>query len=281
MAVHPLRVVYKKRNGIELELLVVRPPDWDASDRMPALVWIHGGGWRGGHPEMFLPHAEYFSRRGAVAISVAYRLIEPEPVIDGEVTVETCLEDCKSAIRYIREHAGELGIDPRRIAAIGDSAGGHLATSTAMVADCDNPHEDESISSAPDAVVNLNGVTDLTICFPNIPIRYDQGAGDEAQRYLNRYQQARCLSPVFQVRAGLPPMLHLHGLLDRTVEPHQSIRLHEALLASGNHSELVLYPDTKHAFILYDYTATDAEIERAILDIDQFFIRLGWLDVVY
>jgi len=274
-------VVYKKRNSIELELLVVRPPDWDASDRMPALVWIHGGGWRGGHPEMFLPHAEYFSRRGAVAISIAYRLIEPEPAKDGEVTVETCLEDCKSAIRYIREHAGELGIDPTRIAAIGDSAGGHLAASTAMVADCDNPHEDASISSAPDAVVNLNGVTDLTICFPNIPIRYDQVTGDEAQRYLNRYQQARCLSPVFQVRAGLPPMLHLHGLLDRTVEPHQSIRLHEALLASGNRSELVLYPDTKHAFILYDYTATDAEIERAILDIDQFFIRLGWLEVVY
>ena len=281
MAVNPLRLIYKKRDGVELELLVVKPPDWAEGDRMPAIVWIHGGGWRSGHPEMFLPHAEYFSRRGAVSVSVTYRLIEPEPMIEGKITVETCLEDCKSAIRYIREHASELGIDPERIAAIGDSAGGHLATALATVSGCENPHEDETISSVPNAVVNLNGITDLTITFPNIPLQYEKETEEEGQRYMNRYEQAKCLSPVFQVRSGLPPMLHLHGVQDRTVEPHQSIRMHQALLASGNRSELILYPQTKHAFILYQYTATDEEIERAILDIDQFFIRLGWLEVVY
>ncbi|MFS0724419.1 alpha/beta hydrolase [Paenibacillus sp. 1P07SE] len=281
MAVNPHRLVYKKRDGVELELLVVKPPDWEEGDRMPAIVWIHGGGWRSGHPEMFLPHAEYFSRRGAVNISVSYRLVEPEPVTEGRISVETCLEDCKSALRYIREHAAQLGIDPSRIAAVGDSAGGHLAVSLATVAGCDNPHEDGSISAVPDAVVNLNGVTDLTISFANIPLRYERETSDEVQRYLNRYEQAKSLSPVFLVRSGLPPMLHLHGLQDKTVEPHQTIRLHEALLACGNRSEVILYPESKHAFILYQYTATDDEIERAILDIDQFFIRLGWLEVVY
>ncbi|MBD2844380.1 alpha/beta hydrolase [Paenibacillus sp. IB182496] len=274
--------IYKRVGAHELELLVTKPEGWRADAGLPAIVWIHGGGWKSGYPERFVPHSVRFAARGAVCFSVRYRLVG-QPLgadADGETaTVEHCVADCRSAVRYIRMHAVELGIDPTRIAACGDSAGGHLASCLATLNEFDEPGEDTSVPALGDAVINMNGVVDLTRAFLDLPMQSDRDAsGDEVARYLRRDAQAKRLSPVFHSRPGGPPMLQLHGLLDTVVLPDHAVRMHEAHLAAGNHSELVLYPDAKHAFVLYDYTATEAQVERAVADIDAFLTRLGWLD---
>lgn len=291
-SLEPVHIIYTDNDyQPPLELLMIRPGNGRPADPRPrpAVVWIHGGGWSSGKPEVFLPHCRYFAGRGAVCFSVQYRLAgearqtdepEPEPSTEKQTTVEDCLEDCRAAIRFIRQHAEEFGIHPARIAVAGDSAGGHLAVCLATVQEDDAETHEAEVSGIPDAVINLNAVTDLTISFPSLPMRTDaDSTGGESDRFLRRYAQAKKLSPVFHAAPGQPPMLHLHGLLDQTVKPEQTIRMHEAYLGVGNVSKLVLFENSKHAFILYDYTAAPSEIERALTCIDEFLTTdLGWLD---
>ena len=120
-------LVYKKAGDRELRLHIEKPADWKATDQRPAIVFFFGGGWVGGSPEQFRPQSEYLATRGMVGIRVEYRTIakgdKGPPLV--------CCADAKSAMRYVRSHAAELGVDPARIAAAGGSAGGHLAAFTA------------------------------------------------------------------------------------------------------------------------------------------------------
>ena len=138
----PITHIYKKEADRELKLTIVNPPDWQASDQRPAMVFFHGGGWVGGAPTQFAKHSEYLSTRGMVCIQVQYRLIEKgdkgPPV--------NCVADAKSAMRWVRGHAAELGIDPKRIGAGGGSAGGHLAAFVGMVEGLDDSQDDLKIS---------------------------------------------------------------------------------------------------------------------------------------
>ena len=121
-AAEPITRIYKKVADRELKLTIVNPSDWKASDQRPAMVFFHGGGWTSGGPTQFTQHSEYLATRGMVCIQVEYRLIkkgDSGPPID-------CVHDAKSAMRWVRVHAAELGIDPNRIGAGGGSAGGQL-----------------------------------------------------------------------------------------------------------------------------------------------------------
>src|SRR5689334_1608884 len=100
-------VVYKKVDNRELKANIVKPKDWKATDKRPALVLFHGGGWKGGAPSKLNPQAEYFAERGMVCVLVEYRLISKKKTD----TPETCCNDAKSAMRWVRGHASELGID--------------------------------------------------------------------------------------------------------------------------------------------------------------------------
>ncbi len=114
----------------ELKLLIEKPEAWQATDQRSAIVFFFGGGWVGGTPEQFRKQSQYFASRGLVGIRVEYRTMPK----DGKGPPTVCCADAKSAMRYVRSHAAELGIDPQRIAASGGSAGGHLAAFTSMVA---------------------------------------------------------------------------------------------------------------------------------------------------
>ena len=114
---HPWRVYRRTQlpNGLyrQLFLYLVQPENCRPEDRRPALVFIHGGGWGSGDPGQWFTQCRYFASRGLVTASVEYRLK------GNEVEISGCFADCKSAIRYLRRHAGELGIDPSRIAVVG------------------------------------------------------------------------------------------------------------------------------------------------------------------
>lgn len=150
--------VYKTTPQAELKLYVHFPPGWAEGQRRAAIVFFFGGGFRRGSVRQFLPQAEYLARRGMVACRADYRVSSRHGV-----AADACVEDAKSAVRWIRSHARELGVDPDRIAAGGGSAGGHLAAAAATVPGFEARGEDHSVSSKPNLLVLFNPVLETGI----------------------------------------------------------------------------------------------------------------------
>jgi acetyl esterase/lipase len=243
----PGDLVYREVDGRSLRLHTFYPEDHSASDRRPVVVGIHGGGWTSGSPELFYPHARYFARRGAVGVAVEYRLKR-----DSDPSVAHSVEDCQAALSYLREHADSLGIDPRRIAVIGDSAGGHLAACLGTLA-----------GPRADAVVACSAIYDVTG-------RWARAAATDEER--------RRLSPLFQVGADASPMLLMHGTADRVVEPDQAQAMADALTSVGVDHELILVDGAGHAFVLVGYRSTDEELVAIFRTIDAWLVEQGLLE---
>jgi hypothetical protein len=121
---------YKTANGLELKLHVFEPMGLQPSDRRPAIVFFFGGGWNSGEAKQFYQQARALADQGMVAFSADYRVKSRN-----QTTPFECVLDGKSAIRWVRQHAAALGVDPERIAAAGGSAGGHVAASAACLAE--------------------------------------------------------------------------------------------------------------------------------------------------
>ena len=119
--------VYKKTKQADLEIVVHYPLGWKDSDKRPAIVFFFGGGWENGKITQFEPQASYLARRGMVSARADYRVKSRQGV-----TPKECVEDAKSAVRWLRANAAKLGVDSDRIVAAGGSAGGHIAACTAF-----------------------------------------------------------------------------------------------------------------------------------------------------
>ena len=262
--IRPKVIDYKTVNGATLKLFVFSPGDIAPGDTLTTVVWIHGGGWAGGRPDMFFPHCRYYAARGAVAISVQYRLFK-----SGETTVFDCIRDCKSAIRYIRAHAAELGIHTDRIAVMGDSAGGHLAACLGVMEAFDEPGEDLTVSSAANAMVLYNPVMDLAV---ERWMKLFATTGTA-----NAEELAQSASPLNYIGEGEPPAIVLHGFDDTVVPVDQAIAFTRSMAGRGNRCDLVVYGQTGHAFVVLDYQAPDEMVVRAIRAGDDFLVSLGML----
>lgn len=117
---------YGEANGKPLLLDAYVPAD--SGGTRPAVVMIHGGGWRAGDKASWADEAGYLAQLGWVALSVNYRLDEPS-------SFPAAVDDVRTAVRWVRAHAGEYGVDPQRVAAVGESAGGHLTALLATLGD--------------------------------------------------------------------------------------------------------------------------------------------------
>lgn len=241
------QIIYKQVPGDDLTLHVFQPADWKPSDRRPAIVFFFGGGWTGGNPNQFYPHARYFALRGMVAISAQYRTKSSHGV-----DPFACMADGRSAVAWVRSHANELGVDANKIAAGGGSAGGHVAASTALIG--------VSPAQAPVALMLFNPVIDTT----------EKGYG--AEKLGDRQLDA---SPVHHVRPGAPPTIVFHGTADTTV-PFENVERFQSLMEeAGNRAELIPYDARAHGFFnrsrsLEDYVDT---LQHA----DRFLTNLGLL----
>ena len=125
------RRVYKDSAGKPRELELYFPPKHDATTaKVPGLILFHGGGWSGGSLNQFRAACAYFASRGLVCATAEYRMLtkdEAKALPAWETRKRVCVTDAKSAIRWFKQHAGELGIDPARIITGGGSAGGHIS----------------------------------------------------------------------------------------------------------------------------------------------------------
>src|SRR5262245_27114375 len=129
------KIVYKRVGERALSLHVFEPAGQEPTGKRPAIVFFHGGAWAIGNPDQFYYQCDYLAKRGLWAASAEYRLTGQ----GSGVRIPDIVLDAKDAVRYVRSHAAELGIDPDRIAAAGGSAGGHLAAATAVAPEANPP----------------------------------------------------------------------------------------------------------------------------------------------
>ena len=222
--------IYKEVGDTKLEIWIWKPTGWTASDQRSAIVFYHGGGWRNGSPTAFARQSAKLAERGMVAFSVQYRLTS-----QSGVAVADCVKDAKSAFRWVRTHAAELGIDPEKIAAGGGSAGGHLAAALATLDALNDEHDDLKVSTQPAALVlfnpalRLNSAREQEVVASGAPSRAD-------------------ISPYEHVKRGHPPTIIFHGEDDTTV-PIQSARDYAAKVEKLGGSCTVLgFAGQKHGF---------------------------------
>lgn len=248
---------YKSVDGITLRLHVFKPHG-EQPEPVPAIVFFFGGGWRQGSVNQFVPHAEHLANRGMTAIIADYRVF-----FRHASTVADAVSDAKSAIRWVRSHAGELGIDPQRIAAAGGSAGGHLAAATATIDGYDSPGEYPSVSSRPDALVLFNPAVNTGRIGES---RRAQFPGD-----------AETLSPYHQVGENFVPALIMHGHDDTTVPYSDVVDFCDKVTRLAGSCKLVGYEQATHGFFNKGRD-NDRWFHPTVAEMDQFLTELGYLE---
>ncbi|MGN6556033.1 MAG: alpha/beta hydrolase [Verrucomicrobiota bacterium] len=250
-------LVYKQVEGKSLRLFVDKPSDWKSTDKRPGIVFYFGGGWVGGSPSQFARQSQYLASRGMVGVRVEYRTLGEDT--KGPPTI--CCADAKSAMRYVRAHASELGIDPDRIAAAGGSAGGHLAAFTGLVAGLDDPKDDLSISCKPNSMVLFNPVLN------NGPKQWGH------ERVGKRYRE---FSPAHNVTPGASPTIVFLGEADDLI-PVSVIRdFATAMKQAGARCDAHFYAGAGHGFFNRD-VAGHPWFSETLLETDKFLVSLGWL----
>ncbi len=257
--------VYKTIGDVKLNIYEFFPEGHRPSDKRPAIVFFFGGGWRAGSPQQFEKQCRYLASRGMVAMAADYRVLSRH-----NVKADRCVADAKSAVRWIRQNAGRLGIDPDRIVASGGSAGGHLAACTATISELDEPKEDAAVSSRPNAMILFNPAVVLAEVNGELPVRnpeqLPQRTGVEPRR----------ISPYHHVRSGLPPTLILHGEADKAVKFKTVKWFTDAMKQAGNRCELAGYEEAGHGFFNFGRDENRYFV-KTMNRVDEFLGSLGFV----
>jgi acetyl esterase/lipase len=240
-------LVYRTVGSRNLTLDLYLPQTAQAGQRLPTVVWIHGGAWRSGNKDRC--PAVPLVDRGFVVASISYRLTN-------EAIFPAQIHDCKAAIRWLRANAGRFPVDPDRIGVWGASAGGHLAAllgTSGDVKELEGGPDNSKYSSRVQAVCDYFGPTDF-LKMNDEPGAMDHNATDSPESLLiggpiqeNPGKVAKA-NPITYASADDPPFLILHGDQDRTVLPSQSQLLHDALKKVGVTVRLGVVKAQGHGF---------------------------------
>jgi len=229
-----VREVYKTIDTLKLKIDIFYSNQSIEKKNKTAIVFFHGGGWAYGTPDEFYSTCERYAKMGIVTISVDYRLsikngMVPHPAIS---PIES-LMDARSAMRWVRKNAVRFHIDPNKIVASGQSAGGHLALSTAMIDEYNEKSDDLGISCHPNALLLFSS------CVNTVEAWCDRLLADRRDKIWS-------ISPEHHIKAGLPPMIEFHGADDDQV-PKWTVQFFESeMKKEGNYFELHIYDGRKH-----------------------------------
>jgi acetyl esterase len=227
--------VYRKLGDVELNMWILGQGE---GKPRPAIVFFFGGGWTNGTPGQFQEQAKILASKGMTVLLADYRVKSRH-----NVAVPSCVADAKAAIRWTRANAVRLGIDPRRIAAGGGSAGGHLAAATALLPGFEDGDHLKA-SSKPNALVLFNPAlvlapTDST----------NTGLNNQLTERLGGDPKA--VSPYHHLSKDAPPTLILHGKADTTV-PFNTVEAYQQKATQfGTQCILEGYEGQQHGFFNY------------------------------
>ena len=246
--------IFKMRSVIPLHMSLLIPR---TSELKPTVVYFPGGGFTSADYEKFIEMRMALAHAGFVVASVEYRVVPhtfPAPVIDA-----------KAAIRYLKKHAVHLGIDPKRIGVIGDSAGGWLAQMVATTAKEKEYEQGDFLNQTTDvqSVVSLYGISSL--------LNISDGFSEKLQKVHESPASTEALlvngvafkefagasiyecddkalkaSPIEHIKGKLPPFLIMHGSADTLVSPQQSAQLYNALKAQDSPAHYILVEGAEH-----------------------------------
>ena len=258
--------VYKEASGHELAAWVFTPPDHRPESARPAIVFFFSSAWDSGLVSQFAPHCLHFAQRGMVAMTLEYRTAS----LHGAGPAEA-MADARSAIRWVRPHARELGVNPARAVGAGGSASAHAMLTAAMLREkeYDDPGDPPEQSCVPDALVLFDPVVDVATPHPG---------GKFGPGKFRSLQAARLASPLRRVRSKLPPMLLMHGTADRLL-PFESTRVFARKMRRWfrrNDCRLIPFEGCGHSF--FNFNVDPRLFEATINQADQFLVETGFLD---
>ena len=245
---------YKAKGNMELKAYGFFPKDLQPGGTRGAFLFFHPGGWSMGEPAWGYDISHRYAGLGMVAISFQYRLSS----VGGYSPIDA-VSDARSAIRWARQHAAILGIDPERVVGSGVSAGAHLVLCAAMLAGKDDPGDDPAFSPVPNALALQ--------CAP-----VNSASDRQFAELLQGRDRPENYSPAQHVRSGLPPMCFVHGTADEIV-PYDSVKeFVTRMRQAGNLCELYTFEGTDHFF-----TNKSDQVE-ALRKIDGSLRGLGYVE---
>jgi acetyl esterase/lipase len=234
-------IEYAHPGNESLKLNLARPKD--SSSPVPAIVCIHGGGFRAGDRKGWDGRCRMLAERGYIAVTVEYRLAPKHQFPDA-------VEDCKAAVRWLRLNAAKYHVDPDRIGVTGDSAGGHLAQFLGVTGDVHDFDGDQNPgpSSRVSCVVNFYGPSDLTRSYGRsvdaaevLPLFLGGDVEHERRRHV-------LASPLYWVTPNAAPTLLIHGTDDKYVNYEQATWIHDKLKAAEVEAQLLTLQGAGHGF---------------------------------
>ena len=252
--------VYKTVDDFDLKLSVFDPVGHQLTDEAPVIILFFGGGWVGGQPCRLAGQCDFFAKQGIVAITADYRVKGRN-----KTTPIECVKDGTSAVRWVRAHAAELGIDPKRVIVGGASAGGHVAATTGTGVTFDEATDDLSISSRANALVLFNPV-------------FDNGPGGYGHdRVVDYWEQ---ISPMHNMDAETPPTIALFGDNDKHVPVATAKEYQARMEAQGHRCDLKIYEGMGHGFFNYRKGGDPGKnkyFNQTLADAAEFLTSLGYI----
>ena len=242
--------IYKTSAGKERQMEIFFPPNHEpAKSKVPGIILFHGGGWQSGTLQQFRAACAYFASRGLVCATAEYQMLDKTAakLPAGESKKRVCVTDAKSAIRWFKQHAGELGIDPARIITGGGSAGGHISALATMNPGLNDPADPKGIDTSVVAYLWFNPAF----------------APDD-----HKDPEIDILS---QMNAGLPPAISFFGDKDDWKIGWDAAHLKWKQLGVKT-IELHIAKEQKHSFFNKDPWRTVTLIEA-----DKFLVKHGFL----
>jgi len=256
-------IIYSTVNNVEVKLDIYRPKT-EPAILLPAIIGIHGGGWGSGDKADYAKWAPLFSQHGYVTVSINYRLKHVAPF-------PAAVEDCKTAIRWLRANAEKYGIDPNRLGAMGASAGGHLALMVGYVDKASGLEGkgNEIFSSNVKAVCSIAGITDLTewAKVSDGPLEFIGGKPDE------KPHEYKLASPMTHVTKGAPSTFLIHSEDDHSVPIAHSEILFNRLQELGVTSSFLRVKNAKHPLNVIEGKLIEPSREVINQKIIEFFDR--------
>jgi len=245
-------VIYGQSENVDLKLDLAKPDSGNGP--APAVVCIHGGGWQLGNKSSYEPVIRQLAAHGYVAAAVEYRLTP-------KYRWPAQIHDVKCAVRYLRAHSKELNIDPDKMAALGDSAGGHLALLLGLMDpkdDFEGTGGNSEYPSKVQAVINYYGPADFRVWHvspegePGVQQAYGKDPEAVLADFLGTSDRTAPVmvqvSPITYVNTGDPPILTFHGSSDPLVPVEQARMLHATLEKAGVPQKLVILEGAGHGW---------------------------------